>query len=475
MNKRVPSLLQRLLKRVIVPLALTWLLGTLLAFAVARYSTQQAFDRALLDDAYAVASHVRQTETGDLTLALTANEMGTLLFDQSERLYFAVYSDEGRFLAGHAGLQLPQQLDLNPHAFTPLAWNNKALRAVVLQRQAPQPFKVVVAQTTKSQGVFFQRLLVLSLVPQLLLLLGLAWWLRRKIQQDVQPLTDLQNAVAVRDARDLTPLSVSNPTTEMKNLSEAINALLARIEKSVRSQKEFAGNVAHEMRTPLAGMKALTEYALSQSNPTVWREQLQKIAQSQERASHLMDQLLAMALVQEAQQSLAEPVNLVAVIRDSIMRHLHRADMLGIDLGASGIEEDGAVLVMAQRALIEGVIDNLIDNAFRYGVPPDGSVARVTVELSPNPSQGQCALWVHDNGPGIPPIQRDRLLQRWVRDTDAQALQHGSGLGLAIVSEYARIMDAPLLLATGDGGRGLKIGLLFQTVPTLAQAEGKNG
>ena len=463
MKQRVPSLFQRLLKRVILPLALTWLLGTLLAFAVARYSTQQAFDRALLDDAYAVASHVRQTGDGDLTLALTANEMGTLLFDQSERLYFAVYSEEGRFLAGHAGLQMPPLDGLNPHAFTQLEWQNKTLRAVVLLRQVPQPFKVVVAQTTKSQAIFFQRLLVLSLVPQLLLLVGLAWWLRRKIQQDVQPLTDLQNAVALRDVRDLTPMSVSDRTSEMKNLSEAINALLFRIEKGVRSQKEFAGNVAHEMRTPLAGMKALTDYALSQSNPMVWREQLQKIAQSQERASHLMDQLLAMALVQEAQQSVAEPVNLAEVIRDSIMRHLHRADVLGVDLGASGIEEDGTVLVMAQRALIEGVIDNLIDNAFRYGVPPDGSARRVTVELTSDPSLGECALWVHDNGPGIPLIQRERLLQRWVQEKEGQALQHGSGLGLAIVSEYARIMDAQLLLETADGGRGLKMGLLFQT------------
>jgi len=287
--------------------------------------------------------------------------------------------------------------------------------------------------------------------------------LRRMIQQDLQPLSDLQNAVALRDVRDLTPMWVSDRTLEMKKLSEAINALLWRIEKSVRSQKEFAGNVAHEMRTPLAGMKALTEYALSQSNPVVWREQLQKIAQSQERASHLLDQLLAMALAQEAQQSVAEPVNLVEVIRDSIMRHLHRADVLGIDLGASGIEEDGAVLVMAQRALIEGVMDNLIDNAFRYGVPPDGAAQRVTVELTSDPNQGQCALWVHDNGPGIPHIQRERLLQRWVQDNDGQALQHGSGLGLAIVSEYARIMHAQLLLATADDGRGLKIGLLFHT------------
>ena len=134
------SLLQRLLRRVIVPLALTWLIGTLLAFAVARFFTQQAFDRALLDDAYAVASHVRQTDGGGLALGLTANEMGTLLFDQSERLYFAVFSNDGRFLAGHAGLQMPQLDDLKNFTFTEIEFNNKTLRAVVLMRQVPQAF-----------------------------------------------------------------------------------------------------------------------------------------------------------------------------------------------------------------------------------------------------------------------------------------------------------------------------------------------
>jgi len=466
MKPPVRSLLQSLLRRVIVPLALTWLIGTVLAFAVARFFTQQAFDRALLDDAYAVASHVRLTESGGLTLGLTANEMGTLLFDQSERLYFAVFSNDGRFLAGHAGLQMPQLDDLKNFTFTEIEFNNKTLRAVVLMRQVPQAFKVVVAQTTYSQVAFFQRLLVLSMVPQLLLLLGLAWWLRRKIQQDVQPLTDLQNAVALRDVRDLKPVFVSNRTAEMQDLSEAINALLLRIDKGVRSQKEFAGNVAHEMRTPLAGMKALTEYALSQSDPMVWREQLEIMASSQERASHLMNQLLAMALVQEAQESVAESVRLDEVIRDSIMRHLHRADALGIDLGASGLDECGAVSVLAQRALIEGAIDNLIDNAFRYGLTPPGTPRRVTVELFSNLGLGQRGFWVHDNGPGIESLQRQRLLQRWARGDEGPALQNGSGLGLAIVSEYARIMGASLLLETADGGRGLKVGLLFKTLPS---------
>jgi two-component system sensor histidine kinase TctE len=179
-----------------------------------------------------------------------------------------------------------------------------------------------------------------------------------------------------------------------------------------------------------------------------------------------MNQLLAMALVQEAQESMAEPVRLDEVIRDSIMRHLHRADTLGIDLGASGLDECGAVSVLAQRALIEGAIDNLIDNAFRYGLTPAGTPRRVTVELFSNPGLGKCGFWVYDNGPGIEPLQRQRLLQRWAQGEEGPALQNGSGLGLAIVSEYARIMGAPLFLETADGGRGLKVGLLFKTPPS---------
>lgn len=462
MSQRTRSLRQRLLQHVILPLAVTWLLGTFLALGVARYFTQQAFDRALLDDAYAVASHVRHAEDGGLTLGMSANEMDSLLFDQNERLYFAVYQEDGRLLAGHPGLHLPLTEAGAAPFFTEVPFQNQSLRAVVLARQKPSVYTVVVAQTTRSQVQLFERLLVISLVPQLLLLVGLAWWLRRMIQKDVQPLTDLENAVARRDMRDLTPVSVPHRSSEVQRLSEAINALLLRIGQSVRAQKEFAGNVAHELRTPLAGVRALAEYALSQSNPRIWQEQLRSIAQSQERASHLIDQLLALALAEEAQQSLPlQRLALDEVVRDCLMRHLHRADSLGVDLGARGL--DAPVFVQAQRALLEGVLDNLIDNAFRYGIPPDGAARNVTVEIASGTQAGQVLLSVQDNGPGINGAQRERVLSRWAQGDTGEALKQGSGLGLAIVAEYARILGAQLLLATADDGHGLKVSVLLAT------------
>ncbi|MGV1044987.1 sensor histidine kinase [Limnohabitans sp.] len=470
MRRFSTSLRARLLRHVILPLALTWLVGAMLALAVARYFTQQAFDRALLDDAYAVASHVRDAEDGGLTLGLSAVEMGNLLFDQNENLYFAVYQDDGRLLAGHAGLQLPvgARTVVTPF-FTETPFQNRSVRAVVLERSKPANFTVVVAQTTRVQDRLFQRLLFFSLVPQLLLLIWLAWWLRRAIQKDVQPLMDLERAVAQRDVRDLTPLTISTRTLDVQKLGESINALLTRIEQSVRGQKEFAGNVAHEMRTPLAGIRALAEYGLTQSDPQVWREQLRSIAQSQERASHLIDQLLALALAQEAQQVLQpQPLALDEVVRDSLMRHLHRADALGVDLGVDFEEGlDLPLFILAQRALLEGALDNLIDNALRYGVPTDGADRHVTVAVS-QPEPGAVCLSVIDNGPGITEAQRERLLRRWAQGSAGEALKQGSGLGLAIVAEYARIMGAQLsMVSPASQGQGLKVSLRFALQPSV--------
>jgi two-component system sensor histidine kinase TctE len=462
--KTLPSLRHRLLRHVIGPLALTWLLGVLIALGVARHFTQQAFDRALLDDAYAVATHVRHAEDGGLTLGLTATEMGTLLFDQNEAMYFAVYHDDGRLLAGHPGLRLPTLPPGHAPYFTEMAYQNQSLRAVVVSRTQPTLFKVVVGQTTRSRNSQFDRLLFFAIAPQILLLGLLAWWLQRAIEGDVRPLMDLERAVAQRDARDLTPVAVSERTRDVQRLGAAINALLERIGRSVRSQKEFAGNVAHELRTPLAGIRALTEYGLSQERPEVWREQLRSIAQSQERASHLVDQLLALALAQEAREALPpQTLRLDEVVRDTLLRHLPRADGLGVDLGARGL--DTPVAVQAQRALLEGVLDNLIDNALRYGRPADGADARVTVEIA-REGDDSVRLSVSDNGPGIDDAQRQRLLKRWAQGPAGETLRQGSGLGLAIVAEYARLLGTTLTLEAGDDSVGLRVSLCWPGQPS---------
>ena len=118
---------------------------------------------------------------------------------------------------------------------------------------------------------------------------------------------------------------------------------------------------------------------------------------------------------------------------------------------------------MGQQALIEGVLNNLLDNALRYGRSTTDTPSRLTVALEllgegPRPA---VRLTVTDNGPGISAAQQQHVMQRWSRGSAGDALREGSGLGLAIVAEYARLLKTGLWLGTAPGGQGLQVALLF--------------
>jgi len=248
-------------------------------------------------------------------------------------------------------------------------------------------------------------------------------------------------------------------------LATAIDALLARVAQGVSAQREFAGNVAHELRTPLAGIRALAEYGLAQRDPAAWREQLQSVLQSQQRASRLIDQLLAVALADETGTALPlRPVDLAALARAQLVLLLPRADKAGIELEASGL--DAPAWALGDVALVEGLLGNLLDNALRYGHPDAGGGC---IRLAIKPEAGRLLLSVSDDGPGIDAAQRESLKQRWRQGADGSRLGQGAGLGLAIVQRYAALMKAEFSLASGPGGAGLCASVAFQSSapPTL--------
>ena len=298
-----PSLGSRILRHVMVPLALTWIAGAILALVVAHYFTQNAFDRTLLDEAYVLASNVKQ-DRGTMRLALTQHELDTILFDPVETTHFAVTGADGAPLAGETGLEMKPEVEQLAHRYGDVLFKGQMLRAVTLHRDQPLPLDIVVAETQVGRAALLRRLLLYSLVPQLALLGLLAWWVTRLVKADLEPLAQLQQAVDNRDASDLTPVDVPATTRDTVRLAGAVNSLLQRLERSVRAQREFAGNVAHELRTPLAGIRALAEYGLAQKDPAAWRDQLERIASSQARASRMVDQLLDLAVAHEAEASL---------------------------------------------------------------------------------------------------------------------------------------------------------------------------
>jgi len=310
--------------------------------------------------------------------------------------------------------------------------------------------------------------------PQLILLVLMALWLRHIIGLELKPLDDFQQTIDRRDARDLRPLLVQAQNTNIERLGEAINNLLDRLSHSMRAQREFSGNVAHELRTPLAGIRASAEYALSHPDPAVWREQLQRIASSELRADRLVEQLLALALAEETDTGVPlELVDVDAVVRDTVLRYLPRADAAGVDLGVQGIDQP--VQWVANLALMEGALSNLLDNALRYGHAPQGS-SRVTVSVSvlasisaslagPDTHHQTLEVSVTDNGPGLSLQERQHLMQRGVRGLHAERLGQGAGLGLAIVSKFAQVMHARFELSPAPEGQGLCATLSFKRDP----------
>ncbi|MBY0454286.1 MAG: sensor histidine kinase N-terminal domain-containing protein [Burkholderiaceae bacterium] len=460
-----PSLRSRLLWHVVLALAVTWALGSLLVIGVASYFLGLAFDRSLLDDAHALAAHVR-LENDRLVFDLSPTEMQMVLFDQRDTLYFAIFGPDGALVAGHAGLRpTPLSADQD-HDFANVRLHGRTLHAVSLRRHRPFLFTVVMAQTTASRSELLQRLLTYSVVPQLLLLIFLAWWLRRIIGRDLQPLSELQAVVNQRDASDLMPvpqeLSEDAGSRDVQRLGSAINSLLARLGASLQAQREFTGNVAHELRTPLAGIRAQVGFALAQNAPEIWREQLQGIARSEARASHQVDQLLALARADEASGILTPvPVALDVLVRDLLIRYLPRADAAGIDLGALGL--DSRHTVWADTALVEGMLTNLLDNALRYGraaVQPQVTVALERLHSG-------IALSVTDNGPGLSQDEVHQLLRRGAQGVAGRQLGTGAGLGLAIVGRYAELLGASLALMPAADGPGLCAQVLFKPAPDI--------
>ena len=454
-----PSLRSRVIKHVVLPLVVLWALGTAVAVGVANYFAGQAFDRSLLDDAYTVAANVRMGSAGP-ALNLSPPEMTALLFDQSESMYFAVLLSNGVLLAGHAGLRPPPLVE-TAYRFANINFQNRTLRSVSLQRYEPTEFTVVVAQTTGARSRLLERMLTYAVVPQIVLLALLIWWLWRVIKRDLLPLAELQREVDQRGVRDLSamPLSVTEnaSTRDVQRLGTAVNAMMKRLDESITAQREFAGNVAHELRTPLAGIRAQADYALANSNPAIWREQLQGIARGQERASHLVEQLLGLALADEAQDSLQIlPIAINEVARDVLLRYMPKADAAGVDLGGDGLDE--RVIVQADAALLEGILVNLLDNALRYGAADH---PQVTVAVTQ--SDAAVTLSVTDNGPGMTAPAAAQLRQRWALGPAGQRLGEGAGLGLAIVSRYTELLGAQFSLNASPGGHGLQATVTFSS------------
>jgi len=473
------TLRQRLLQHVLTPLFVMWCLGTATTVGLAYYFTMKAFDRALLDDAFALSAQVR-LQSGEPTLDLSPRELTSLLFDKSENVFFAVMRRDGSRVAGHDGLTaavVEQSVIVSdtprsntPYAFADSVHLGSPVRTVTLAPTNARPWITIVAQTNGSRSALIERLLLFSVVPQMLLLVALAAWLLVAIGRDLAPLNRLRLALQQRGTTDLSAIPAAASSRDVAQLTDAANALLDRIQQGIQAQREFTGNVAHELRNPMAGIRALAQYGLRQSDPTALREQLEAIAKSEVRASHLIDQLLALALADEARGQMAlTEVSLNEVVEDCVTDMLQRLRQSGgskIELTVSGL--DHPVSVMGNESMLKGCLTNLLNNALAYGSPMgisepgENLIPHISINVHAAADAGRVIFSVIDNGPGLAPDLAKNLQQRWARGQGSERAQGGAGLGLAIVARYAELMGATFTLDKDAASGGLRAALALR-------------
>ncbi len=286
---------------------------------------------------------------------------------------------------------------------------------------------------------------LLGTLAALLPLAGLAMgWLLRRGFGSLEP---ARHELAQRPLHDLRPLALHGAPAELQPWLSSVNGLLRRVAGLVDSERAFAANTAHELRTPLAAARAQAQRLVQASTDPAAREPAQALLRQLDRLTGLATRLLQLARVESGVALRREPVNLVqlAVLVVDEFSEASRSGQLALQVRGRSVPVQGDIdaLGIALR--------NLIDNALKHG----GSAAQVRVVVS-----GQ-QLQVQDDGPGVPPALLAGLVRPFDRGGPGHALQ-GSGLGLAMVDTIARQSGARLVLRSPVAdGRGFAASLDF--------------
>jgi two-component system, OmpR family, sensor histidine kinase TctE len=291
-------------------------------------------------------------------------------------------------------------------------------------------------------------------VPQLLLILMATAAVTFGVSRSLVPLQKLRRAVSDRSHRDLTPIEMHGVPGEVRPLVVEVNDLMQRLGKTLDFQNRFIADAAHQLKTPVAGLKAQIELALREGDPQRVRHSLAQLYVGADRMSRLVQQLLSLARNEpgaiEAVQ--LKPIDLDAFALDISMEWVPVAIKQGVDLG---FESAGRpVWVDAEPDRLREMVNNLIDNAVRYS----HRGGRVTVAVAAADERAS-RLSISDDGPAIPVEERGRVFERFHRLLGTHT--DGSGLGLAIVSEIAKLHGASITLEEDQDGVGNTFSVSF--------------
>ncbi len=441
------SLFGEILDWMLMPLLLLWPMSIAITYLVAKSIANHPFDRALDDNVIVVAQQVKEVN-GKVVAQLPGPARDILRADDIDNVYFQILGPHGEYVDGDRDLPPPpmeeEKLPTGTVQFrndtmrgteVRVAYAYVDLRRIRGSRTAPkEPYiaLIQVAETLDKRAHLANEIIKGVILPQFIILpiaLALVWF---ALSRGLSPLAELQKRIRARRPDDLSPIESGQVPEEISPLVRSLNDMLDRLSQSIEMQKRFIADAAHQMKTPLAGMRMQSELALRETNQDEIHRSLEQLSKSSETATRLVNQLLALAraenLTPEAKPFI--PLELSELARDVVHDWVQSSFTQRIDLG---FEQPGhPVMAIGNPVMLRELLSNLIDNALRY-TPPGGSV---TVRVRASVMDEQAILEVEDTGPGIPPTERLHVFERFYRILGSNV--EGSGLGLSIVREIAQ-------------------------------------
>lgn len=453
-TRRAPSLRRRLLTILAVPMVLAWVASGVLIYVLALHYTNINYDRSLIETAHALERLVR-SEAGHQELSPQARIL--MEYDSTDPGYYAVRSLQHGVLAANLALPVPPRLPAaGEHArldsVTVDGLDLRMASVVVATLDDPHDTVVVSAAETLRERRALAREILVGTLPVVLLLIALVlvlvWF---GVSRGLRLLDPLTEQIAQRRPRDLAPLDQSAVPAEIRPLTRTIDALFARLRDLLDLQERFIADAAHQLRTPLAGLRMQAERALADPRPDSVREALAHVERLSAGAGRAAGQLLALARAQTVGSDGADSgeVDLARLAREYVAERVPDALRARIDLGYEG--PIGAAGVHGDAVMLREALVNLVDNALNYA----GSNGTVTVGVACDARD--VVLTVEDDGPGVAAEWWPRLGERFFRPPESR--REGSGLGLAIVRRIAEQHGASVGFGHGRDGRGLRVAL----------------
>ena len=438
------SLRARVFVILVATTGLIWLAATAWIYLGTKAELERVLDTRLQEAARMVSSLVRDAgASAPAAIAATPQISADDPGGYERQLSCQIWSLGGRLVAASTAAP-SERLAGHAAGFSDSLINGELWRVYAIE-DAAKDIRVLVGDRLGLRDRLVNDLVMGLVVPTLLMLpifAGLIWI---SVGRGLSPLREIATDLQQRAADDLVPLP-ARVIDEIRPVTDALNGLFVRLDAARRREREFTAFAAHELRTPLAGIRTQAQIAKAADSTEMRTAALDHIMQGVDRTARLISQLLALARLESgAEPSRREPVNLGQLLRE-IDREGQRPASISVEFDAA---IDG-MTVEGDRDNLKLALRNLHENACGHS-PPGGRVRWLRTE--------DAALAVDDEGPGVPADEMALVRQRFYRGRAAR--NAGSGLGLAIVDVALHNVRAELTLGTPPSGRVLRAAVSF--------------